>query len=309
VTGVERAPRGYCVKTDNGAIEAANVVIATGAFQRPRLPAAGADLPPRLTQLHSSQYRNPGKLPPGAVLVVGSAQSGCQIAEELYQNGRKVYLCVGASSGRIPRRYRAKDCAWWLNQIGYYDRPVDASVARFTANPHLSGARGGHTLNLHQFARDGVSLLGHLRGVHDDQLALAPNLHASLRKIDQFEADLIAQFDDYARRTGLDLPPETLPALRDGYETEAITELDLDAAGIAGVIWATGYTCDFSWLNLPGLLDGDGAPIQTRGVTEIAGLYFLGLHCMHTVKSGLLFGVGDDAAHVAGHIQARRPTC
>jgi putative flavoprotein involved in K+ transport len=309
VTTVKPTFRGYCLTTDTGTFEAANVVIATGTFQQPRLPCFSADFPLGITQLHSSQYRNPSDLPPGAVMIVGSAQSGCQIAEELYLSGRKVYLCVGASSGRVPRRYRTKDCMWWLNQIGYYDCPMDAGLAHFAANPHVSGARGGHTLNLHQFARDGVSLLSHLQGVHGNKIVLAADLHTSLRKIDKFEASLLRKFEEFALRAGLNLPTETLPVWCDGYETDAITELDLKAAGVTSVIWATGYNCNFRWLNLPGLLDGDGFPIQVHGVTATSGIYFLGLHCLHTLKSGLLFGVGDDAAYVARHIQARRRIC
>jgi putative flavoprotein involved in K+ transport len=252
VTGVETAPsgKGYRVTTDRDLYEAANVVIAVGLYQRPKIHASSVHLPATITQIHSGQYRNPQALPPGAVLVVGSAQSGCQITEELYQSGRTVYLCVG-SAGRVPRRYRGKDCFDWLHLAGFLDRTVDklpSPEAKFAGNPHVSGKDGGHTLNLHQFARDGVRLLGHMTGIQDHHIALAPDLKESLAKVDQLEADLVKGIDDFIEKNGLDHPKESLPVLRDGYLVEEIRELDLKSTGIGTVIWATGYTFDFSWL-------------------------------------------------------------
>ena len=150
---------GYRVRTDEDILEARNVVMATGLFQHPKIPAFRAELSGRLTQLASGKYRNPWSLPPGAVLVVGSGQSGCQIAEELYQSGRKVYLCVG-SAGHAPRRYRGKDIFEWLHLSGFLDRKVEqlpSSLARFAGNPQATGKDGGHTINLHQFPRWGVA--------------------------------------------------------------------------------------------------------------------------------------------------------
>jgi putative flavoprotein involved in K+ transport len=305
VTGVEPKPggQGYYVKTTGAMFEADNVVVATGLFQRPRLPALGAGSPQQMLQLHSSQYRNPQALPPGAVLVVGSAQSGCQIAEELYQAGRQVYLCVG-SAGRVPRRYRGKDMYEWLSLSGFLDRTADmlpSPAARFAGNPHLSGTRGGHNLNLHQFARDGVVLLGRLREAHIGSIRLAPDLKENLARADKFEAEIVKLVDGYIQKAGLDAPEDHLPELRDGYDAEVIDELDLKSAGITSIIWATGYAFDFSLVKLL-VLDNDGYPVQKRGVTAFPGLYFLGLHWLHTMKSGLLIGVGDDAAYVASHI-------
>ena len=171
---------GYLVRTSGpdragSDFEAQNVVVATGMYQRPKIPAFSSGLPTDILQLHSGQYRNPAGLPPGAVLVVGSGQSGCQIAEELYKSGRRVYHSIG-SAGRAPRRYRGKDAYEWLVLAGFFDRTPDmlpSPKARFAPDPHLSGAGGGHTLNLHRFARDGVTLLGHLRGVSDGRLDVA----------------------------------------------------------------------------------------------------------------------------------------
>ena len=309
VTAVEPSPSGsgYRVGAGETDYEAANVIVATGLFQRCRVPPYAADLPAGIIQLPSDGYRNPRALAPGAVLVVGSAQSGCQIAEELYQSGRRVYLCTGGA-GRVPRRYRGKDITWWLYETGWFDQTVDklpSPRAKFAAHPHVSGKGGGHTLNLHQFARDGVVLLGHMQGVHDGIVALAPDLHENLARADRFEADLLKAVDAYIEQSGLHVPAERLPELRDGYDAPLSGELDLEAAGITSIIWGVGYTSDFGLLKLPAL-DADGYPQQVRGATAHPGLYFLGLHWLHTRKSGLLLGVGEDAAYVAEQIAARR---
>ncbi len=296
--------RRYTVTLDDGeTIEADNVVLATGSFQRPRLPSFAAALPAEISQMHTSQYRHQAQLPPGAVLVVGSGQSGAQIAEELYQAGRTVYLSV-SRAGRAPRRYRGRDTWEWLSRCGFLDRTVDklpAPSARFAANPHISGRDGGHTLNLHQFARDGVHLLGHVDAVENGAIRLKEDLHESLAAADQFEARLLALIDDYIQRSGLNAPVDPVPQARDGFATEIVEGLDLVASGISSVIWATGYHYDFGLVKLP-VLDVQGYPVQARGVTARPGLYFVGLNWLHSQKSGLLQGVGDDAAYIAAKI-------
>jgi putative flavoprotein involved in K+ transport len=303
VVSVERQDGQYLVKMEGGALLANHVVMATGLYQRPKILPFAADLPAGIKQISSGQYRNPISLPPGAVLVVGSGQSGCQIAEELYQSGRRVYLCLGGA-GRVPRRYRGKDTVDWLSLIGVLDRTVEqlpSPRARFAGNAHVSGKNGGHTLNLHQFARDGVVLLGHLRGVRGDSIALAPDVKESLAKADKAEADVLKLVDDYIQRAGLDAPPETLPQLRDGYDAPEIAELDLRSAGIETVIWACGYTFDFGLVKLP-ILDPDGYPLQKRGATAYPGLFFVGLPWLTSAKSSLFLGVGADAEYVASSI-------
>jgi putative flavoprotein involved in K+ transport len=247
------------------------------------------------------------------VLVVGSVQSGCQIAEELYQQGRKVFLSTG-SAGRVPRRYRGKDIIEWLLLSGLFDltpEQLPPGLGKFTGIPHFSGTNGGRSLNLHQFARDGVTLLGHLRdvgqdevgqdGMRQDKVWFHPDLHENLAKADQFELGALTMVDDYIEANGLDAPLEELPRLRDGYEQPSIEELDLKAAGISTIIWAMGYTFDYSLVKLP-VRDGDGFPIQTRGVTNYPGLYFVGIPWMPSEKSGALFGVGESARHIASTI-------
>ena len=303
VTSVEPMNGGYRVSTGDGDFVAANVVIAAGMFQSPRVPTFSANMDAGILQLHSSEYRNPQSLPAGAVLVVGSAQSGCQIAEELYQSGRVVYLSVG-SAGRVPRRYRGKDITSWLGELGFFDRTVDQLPSpkdKFGASLQGTGKDGGHTINLHQFARDGVVLLGHIQSIHGTEVVIAPDLKGSLANSDKVEVEIVTAIDEYIEKNGLDLPSEALPELRDGYEAEEILNLDLKSAGISSVIWATGYKFDFSLVKLPAF-DEDGYPLQKRGVSEYPGLYFIGLPWLHTSGSGLLAGVGEDAAHVAAAI-------
>jgi putative flavoprotein involved in K+ transport len=307
VTSVEQNGAGYLVHTGEATVEASNVVIATGLFQQPKIPPFSANLPEEVQQLHSSQYRNPAALPAGAVLVVGSAQSGGQIAEELYQSGRKVYLCV-SSAGWGPRRYRGQDIVRWMDRAGFNSVTVDklpSPKMRFAPNPRVSGKDGGRTLNLHQFARDGVILLGRIQGAHGSKITLAPDLKENLAKSDKFRADLLKRIDDYIEKAGLDVPPAALPELRDGYDAEVITELDVQSAGITSVIWATGYRFDFSLVQLP-VVDADGYPVQKRGVTGFPGLYFVGLPWLHTSGSGVFGGVGDDAAFIVADIAGKR---
>jgi putative flavoprotein involved in K+ transport len=307
VTAVKPKRDNYVVELDAAEkIEARNVVVATGLYQTPKIPVLSRSLPADIRQLHSDSYRNPEQLLPGAVLVVGSAQSGAQIAEELYESGWKVYLAVGRA-GRTPRRYRGKDANWWLARMGSYDRKVSelpSPKAKFSGKPHISGTKGGHTINLHQFARDNVVLLGHLVDVEDGIVKLAGDLHENLAAADRAEAEFIKSVDSYVARTAIAAPEETLPALRDGFAQPILTELDLKAAGITNVIWATGYSFDFSMIKLP-VVDSDGFPIQTRGVSAYPGLFFVGLPWLHTAKSGLIYGVAEDACYVAECIVAR----
>jgi putative flavoprotein involved in K+ transport len=259
-----------------------------------------ADLPGEINQIHSDEYRNPQSLPDGAVLVVGSGQSGAQIAEELYQNGRRVYLSV-SRAGRVPRRYRGKDANWWHELMGDYERTADqlpSPRAKFASKPMISGKNGGHTLNLHQFARDGVTLLGRIQGVRDHSILLAQDLKANLARADQFAADFAKRIEEFIAENRIDLPEEALPVLTDGYGVQEIPELNLADANITTVIWATGFSFDFSLVQLP-VFDNDGYPIQKRGVTHHPGLYFVGLPWLHNAKSGLLFGLAQDAGHIA----------
>ena len=306
VFSVEQRSGGYRVSSSAGEYQARNVVVATGLYQSPKIPGYSARLPGNIRQLHSMDYRSPPLLPPGSVLVIGTGQSGAQIAEELYQSGRRVYLSIG-SAGRVPRRYRGRDINDWFTRMGLFDTAVEdlkSPAEKFAAHPQITGKAGGHSLNLHQFARDGVRLLGHVRDARDGKLLIAADLYETLNKVDRFERDALQAVDDFIARTGASAPTETIPELREGYEQPVITELDLQAHGITSVLWATGYAFDFTFVRLP-VVDADGYPIQRRGVSSFDGLFFLGMPWLHSRRSGLLFGVGDDARYLAAQITAQ----
>lgn len=306
VMSIEKNPatQQFIVRTENTVYQAKNVVIATGLFQQPRLHTDAHLLPADILQLHSGAYRNPNQLPEGAVLVVGSSQSGCQIAQELHASGRKVFLCVG-KSGRAPRRYRGKDSFEWAQLLGISDRLVTALNSpreKYAANPHMSGKKVGGDINLHQFARSGIQLLGRLNKINGYSIALAEGLKSDLEFADNYEAAAFKGVDTYIEKNTLDIPPQLVARLTDGFDQEIIKELNLQSAGITSVIWAIGYTFDFNLVKFP-VFDADGYPIQTRGATEEPGLFFVGLPWLHKQKSGLLMGVGEDAEYVASLCQ------
>jgi putative flavoprotein involved in K+ transport len=309
VIGLRRAARKdrYVVTSERGDLEAHNVVIATGPYQRPLVPQLSAGLPRGLLQLHASEYRNPAALPAGSVLVVGSGASGCQIADELLEAGRRVYLSVGRHH-RFPRRYRGRDVFWWLLNLGRLDAPAEDSPEVLRAIPPLfTGVHGGYDLDLRRSAARGMTLLGHLAEAHGGRFAIKPDLEESLIQGDKAFEEFTCAADEYVKRAhtdapvprGVDAPAPVISHL------DAIHEIDIRVAGIRSVIWATGYSLDFGWVELP-VLDARGEPVQQRGVTAERGIYFLGLKWQHKRKSSFLFGVGEDAAYVAERISENR---
>jgi putative flavoprotein involved in K+ transport len=295
---------GFVAETSDGAIEADNVVVATGPYQRAVMPDLLRDH--AIFQVHASRYQNPQQLPQGAVLVVGSGASGAQITEELHRAGRRVYLSVGQHT-RLPRRYRGRDLIWWLEQMGIDRTPVEArGPSRLL--PLITGAYGGHTIDFRQFAADGVTLLGRVKAARDGVLEIAPDLGKSLAEGEATYAVFLDMVDAHVEKHGLKLPEE--PGARaklpdPACVIEPLRRLDLKADGIGAVIWATGYVSDFGWIDIP-VLDGGGEPRHRHGIGEVPGLYFLGLQWLSKMKSSFLSGVGDDAAVLADHIAARR---
>lgn len=305
---------GFGARTPTTTFVARQVVLATGPYQRPKLPPFARQLPPHIEQHHSHDYRRPAQLADGGVLVVGTGQSGTQIAEELLRAGRDVHLAVSMCPS-APRRYRGRDVIWWLLQsfsnrekLGLpfptvHDLPTPA--ARFACNPHCSGEGGGHDIHLRQFARQGMHLYGRLEGVSGTLLHFSGDLAERLHFADsQFDAEFRPLFDAYIRAAGVDAPPDDRGP-RDSFVPPIITELDLDAAGIRSVVWATGYQLDFSWVQLP-IFDDWGYPRHQRGVTEHAGLYAVGLPWLYSEPSSVFAGVGADAAHVVEHLVRQR---
>lgn len=308
VVSVESANgNGYLIKTDRNTIKAKYVVVATGFLRNPRIPDFSKKISQKVLQIHSSDYRNPDALPEGAVLVVGSAQSGTQQAEELHQSGRKVFLCVG-TAGRLPRSYRGKDIVEWMEQLGVFNltlEQIPPGMKKFHSIPQLTGKNGGYTINLHKFAKDGVTLLGHLRDAEGTKVSIAPDLFDSLSIVDQTESDAVKMIDQYIQQLNIDLPKEELPVLRDGYNQHLIKEIDLKAENINTIIWAGGYDWDYSFIKVP-VFDRDRFPIQNNGVTNSPGLCFVGLPWMPSERTGFLVGISEGSLSVADYISRSR---
>jgi putative flavoprotein involved in K+ transport len=307
VTSVKRnvGRPGFRVKTTEGTINARVVVAATGPFQRPIVPPivpAGA-VP---LQIHSSTYRNPRQLPDGAVLVVGAGSSGVQIADELRQSGRRVYLSVGPHD-RPPRNYRGRDFCWWLGVLGKWDAETPPQGAEHVTIA-VSGARGGHTVDFRALATRGVHLVGRTASFDHGMLRFAPDLADNIANGDASYLSLLDEADAYVARNGLDLPEEP-EARAFGPDPDCVTnplrELDVAEAGVTSIIWATGFATDYSWLRVDAF-DENGKPQQRRGVSSEPGVYFLGLPWLSRRGSSFIWGVWHDAKHLAGHIMTQR---
>jgi putative flavoprotein involved in K+ transport len=300
----------YLLTTNNGAIEAANVVIATGPYQLPVIPAMSAHVPNNILQVHSNAYRNPAQLPPGAVLVVGSGASGCQIADDLQQSGHRVYLSVGRHS-RTPRRYRGQDFAYWGAALKRPEQIVDTVPInlRKGAEVLLTGANGGYDVDLRSMAARGIVLLGHLQGIQDGALILADDLEQNLAKGDESLENFKKAVDDYVTNNGLEAPEEREPEVNSNITKEIsipVSHLNLKDAGVSGIVWATGFRYDFDWVKLP-IFDDGGEPVHRRGVTQFPGIYFLGLRWLYKRKSAFLLRASgaEDATYLAEQIIAR----
>jgi putative flavoprotein involved in K+ transport len=296
---------GFRVETSEGGIDARYVVAATGPFQRPVIPAVVPD-DAGLTQLHSSAYRNPAELPGGAVLVVGAGSSGVQIADELLGSGRRVFLSVGPHD-RPPRRYRGRDFVWWLGVLGKWDAETPPQGAEHVTIA-VSGADGGHTVDFRDLAARGMTLVGRTMSYEAGTMSFASDLADNISAGDANYLGLLQEADAYVVRNGLDLPQEPQahalgPLPSDA--TEPQLSLDLSAAGVTTIVWATGFAVDYSWLP-SGAVDDAGKPRQRRGVSAEPGIYFLGLPWLSRRGSSFIWGVWHDAKYVADHIQTQR---
>jgi putative flavoprotein involved in K+ transport len=307
VTAVHRnAGRpGFRVDTSDGPIDARFVVAATGPFQRPVIPTVVPD-DAGLLQLHSSSYRNPQQLPPGGVLVVGAGSSGVQIADELRRSGRSVHLAVGPHD-RPPRSYRGRDFCWWLGVLGKWDAVAPPLGAEHVTIA-VSGARGGHTVDFRALAASGITLVGRAREFTAGVMRFAPDLGENIANGDANYLSLLDEADAHVARNGLDLPEEPEARVL-GPDPDAVTnpilELDLEAAGITSIVWATGFAVDYSWLHIDAF-DERGRPVQQRGVSTEPGIYFLGLPWQSRRGSSFIWGVWHDAKYLADQIEIQR---
>jgi putative flavoprotein involved in K+ transport len=300
------AHHGFALEASDGVYFTDQVVVATGGYQLPVIPRCAERLPADIVQINSSLYRNPDLLPEGSVLVVGSGQSGCQIAEDLHLAGRKVHLCVG-DAPRVARRYRGKDVVEWLHLMGYYDLPVHEHPlregVRDKTNHYVTGRDGGRDIDLRQRAREGMELYGRLLDVKGEHLIFDDNLALCLDQADQVSESIKTSIDAFITKKPIDAPEESRyrPLWVPPRER---TQLDYCAAEIRSVVWCIGFRTDYSWIDLP-LFNGRGQPSHVRGVTSYPGVYFLGLPWLYTWGSGRFSGIARDAEHLAEHIKTR----
>ena len=303
VESIETREGAFVLSTSDGELRARTVVLATGAYQRPHQPAAADTLPDDLFRVDTEGYRNEQELPPGRVLVVGSAQSGCQIAEELHEAGRDVVLACGRASW-APRRIGGRDLVWWLVETGHVEARVESlpgPEARLFGNIVATGHGGGHDLHLRTLHEQGVVLAGHFLGAADGRMRFAPDLAEIVAVSDERHMQFMGLVRELVAEQGLDDPGIEDPA---PFEADAPEELELSAFG--AVVFAAGFRPDYtSWLPWPEAFDEHGFPIQVEGASSVVpGLYFVGVHFLRKRKSSLLLGVGEDAALVAGQIAA-----
>lgn len=311
-TGVEvlsvrrrRGEAGFDVETSAGVIHARYIVSAAGAFQLPAIPQIVPESS-GITQLHSSQYKNPQQLPEGGVLVVGAGSSGVQIAEELRRAGREVTLAVGPHD-RPPQRYRGRNFVWWLGVLGLWEAATPAEGAEHVTIA-VTGARGGYTVDFRDLARDGITLVGRANAFENGKMIFGPDLAQNIRRGDANYLEMLELADAYIARNGLDLPEEPEAHII-GPDPECVTspilELDLADAGITSIVWATGFRSDYGWLQVDAL-DERGRPAHKKGVSTEPGVYFVGLPWQSRRGSTFIWGVWHDAGYIADQIEMQR---
>jgi putative flavoprotein involved in K+ transport len=304
VQSAKRSENGFKVKTTQGNFEVRNIVAATGPFHVPVIPPVIPELD-SVTQMHSSNYRNPEQLDEGAVLVVGAGSSGSQIADELLRSGREVFLSVGPHD-RPPRSYRGKDFVWWLGKLGKWELKTPPAGKEHVTIA-VSGAYGGRTIDFREFAKRGMTLVGMTHSFADGKLTFAPDLPKNILEGDNNYLSLLAEADAFIEANGLNLPEEPqakIIADEPDCMANPILSIDLMESGIKTIIWATGFMQDFQWLDVDAF-DAQGKPAHEKGVSTEPGVYFLGLPWLSMRGSSFIWGVWEDAKYLASHIAQR----
>lgn len=307
VNSVERktGQQGFIVETTKGTIEATRIVAATGPFQHPVIPSI-APTDKGLMQIHSAEYRNPDQLPKGAIMVIGAGSSGAQIADELQRAGRQVYLSVGAHD-RPPRSYRGRDFCWWLGVLGLWDLAA-MEPGKEHVTIAVSGAYGGKTIDFRKLAHEGVILVGMTKAFNSGTVTFQADLVGNINAGDESQLALLDKADAYIAANGLDLPEEPKARIRlsdPDCVSNPLLKLGLAEAGITSIIWATGYTQNYSWLKV-NAFDDNNKPQHQRGVSSESGVYFLGLPWQSRRGSSFVWGVWHDAKYIADQIEIQR---
>ena len=297
----------YKVVTSKRIIKSGIVVVASGAFGDSYVPEMNLNLNNQVFQIHSSEYKNYKDLPEGGVLVVGSGQSGSQIAEDLLESGREVWLAV-SKCGRRLRNYRGKDSSWWNYKMGLFDKTVDEVPfsERWKCSSHTSGVRGGHDINLMDLSEKGLNLCGSVYHCSSNKIIFKDDLYRNLKFSDESAINWSKRVDDFILQKNMVTPPDNVTKDKriNRSNTTSALEMSLLSSSVKSIIWATGFRYNFDWIKLK-LTDKKGHPIQKRGVTKYKGLYFMGLQWMHSSKSAQFIGVGEDAEFIVNDIRTK----
>jgi putative flavoprotein involved in K+ transport len=293
----------FTLRIPTGTMSARNVVVATGGYQRAYRPPGSDLIPSRVTQLLAEEYGNASRLPKGSVLIVGGGQTGCQMAEELHEAGRRVFLSCGRAPW-APRRFGGHDLVWWIIESGFWSRTLaqlPSPAARLISNPLTTGHGGGHDLHYRTLHSMGVELMGRYLGADDHRLHFADDLAHSMDAGDSLARAFMKWVGELCDKRGLPIPWE----VPEPAGLTSRTELDIDKEDITTVIWTTGFRPDYGWVHAP-VFDEMGFPIQADGHSDVAGLHFMGVHFQRKAQSAVLYGVGEDAEVVARNIVESR---
>jgi putative flavoprotein involved in K+ transport len=307
VISIDKKNEKYKLITSKRSINAKIVIIASGAFGESYIPKINSSINDKIFQIHSSEYKNYDKLPEGGVLVVGSGQSGAQIAEDLLEGKKNVWLAV-SKCGRRPRNYRGKDSSWWNYKMGLFNKTVDEVPFkdRWKCSAHTSGGKGGHDINLMDLASKGVNLCGSVQDCSSNRIVFNNDLYDNLKFSDNSAIKWSENVDNFILENNLKMTLEKITQDNRINSKEIISPQYVSLSKpIKCIIWATGFRFNFKWINL-NVVDNKGFPIQQRGLTKYKGLYFMGLQWMHSSKSAQFIGVAEDAEFIVKDIISKK---